>query len=500
MKLFSPIPSARMACVVLCAGAAAGQAQDFSRPVRSMGLARHIEIGGIAAESEESGNYRAGISELEEIARESRDSGDRAAWVEAELALVRLSDLAGDTGLNDALQELTVRAREWDLAAQEADVYFYWAARLEREGRWRSALRALEAAAQASLGGNLPSRAVRAFLEMSRLCRTNEHPWRLQQVWLRLQQVEDELRDSLDAAALLALEDERALSFPALEGTVPQKPATPRVDLQPPRSSVKVSRSHGEIGRTKLMLTNETLQTVKGSLSVQPGSAGLKSWSRGLSGQWLTLGDGAAAAPEKRDLTLRPGEQLNLYVEREPAAAADAVSLLWESGGQKIPADISFLFEGETKSAVPASGFVNAGSFTVRPGWPVPLYQELNYRGPGTSVEDFQFISSVPCRLEIFDADSVLHPSVDAGELLAIDAEGDGCFTGTGDRVFSDSSRDGMPDLIIGNRSRSLELYAWPLSPLPEGEEIIISASLRRPRRPAEWRTDAENTIREEQE
>jgi hypothetical protein len=129
----------------------------------------------------------------------------------------------------------------------------------------------------------------------------------------------------------------------------------------------------------------------------------------------------------------------------------------------------------------------------------VPLYHELNYRGPGVAVEDFQFMASVPCRLEIFDVDRVLYPAVDAGELLAVDAEGDGCFTGAEDRLYSDCNGDGAPDVLIGDRSRSLELYAWPLRPLPEGEEIVISARLRRPLRPAEWRTDAESAVREEE-
>ena len=76
-----------------------------------------------------------------------------------------------------------------------------------------------------------------------------------------------------------------------------------------------------------------------------------------------------------------------------------------------------------------------------------------------------------------------------------MDAEGDGYFTGVDDRIEADNNANGNPDILIGDRSRSLEIFAWPLVPLPPNSEITISARLLSPERDRYWRLDAENTI-----
>ena len=59
--------------------------------------------------------------------------------------------------------------------------------------------------------------------------------------------------------------------------------------------------------------------------------------------------------------------------------------------------------------------------------------------------------------------------------------------------MLSDINADGRPDVLIGDRTRSLEIFAWPLVPLPEGEELTLAARLKRQDQPGGWRTDAEN-------
>ncbi len=470
-------------------------------PFMGMSHSRHMEIAQISQDAQETGDFDSGMTALKEIALSSRDEGDRASWLEAELEWVRLGGFAEKEGLEGLLQTLASRAREWKLPRQEADVYTYWAGRLEEEGHWQSALRAHDSASQAALGGGLINRGLDALLEMSRVCRIHQHPWRLEAVWQRISQIESELFASLEDDRLLALEDERVLALPMLPFALPQKPQRPRVDLQPPVSKVRVSKAHSELGRTKLYLTNETLQTVNGSLSLKAAGSGLKSWSAGESGQWLTLRPAPSIRTEEtRPLSLRPGERLSLFIEHESPAttAGDSVSILWDSPGQKSPADITFF----SAASQPEVSITNTSSFTVRPGWPLPLYQELNYRGPVDTEEDLQFSASIPCRLEIYDADTVHFPSVEAGKLIAVDAEGDGSFAGPDDRLDAthDLNGNGQPDIVIGDRSRSLELYAWPLREFLEGEEITITARHRRAgpvrRQPSEWQTDAENILR----
>lgn len=497
-----PVPRLRYLTLAACAGAALSQAaaQDETTPVDMgslLGLSstRLPEIEARFRDAERSGEWQRGMTELAALARTARESGDRAAWLEAEFAWVKLAAHDhSEEELSDALQELVTRARDWGLSRREADVFSWWGGLMEDQGEWLMALRAHDGAARASLGDRLISRAVLALLEMSRLCRENDHPWRLQQVWARLTQLESESGTSFDKPARAAFDAERILAEPLLAGLPPLAPVTSRVDLQPSATAVKVSSPHAEVGRARFFLTNETNRTVAGTLKAEAKTGVVKTWESGSSGHWLTLGPAAAksaAAPAQRKLSLRPGEQLSIYIEREQPAKQDTVSLTWSGAGGEARAAGEFHFA----SGEPLTSVTSAGSFTLRPGRGVPFYHELNHRGSGVRIEDFQFAASVPCRLEIFDVDGGTHPSVDAGRLLAVDAEGDGVFTSPGDQLASDLNADSSPDLLIADRSRSLEIYAWPLVPLAAGETVTLSARLRRPEDPAAWRTDAENSL-----
>ena len=167
------------------------------------------------------------------------------------------------------------------------------------------------------------------------------------------------------------------------------------------------------------------------------------------------------------------------------------MNLTWTGPGGEARAAGEFTFAAKE----PRTSVTNAGSLTMRPGWNAPFYHEINHRGPAVKAEDLQFQTSVPCRLEIFDVDGGRHPSVDAGKLLAVDAGGDGFFYSDGDSVTSDFNADGQPDVLIGDRSRSLEIVAWPLIPLLPGEEVTLYSRLRRPNEAAGWRTDSENRL-----
>jgi hypothetical protein len=447
----------------------------------------------LAAES--SGDWQRGMTELAAMARTAKDSGERDVWLEAEFAWIKLaSHLNDEEELSDALQQLVTRARDWGMTRKESEIFSWWADLLEDQGHWLMAMRAHDGAAQAALGDGLTSRGVHALLEMSRLCRENSHPWRLQQVWARLIQLEEDSGALIDKTARAAWETERALAEPFLAQLVPLTSAAPAVDLQPAATVVKVSAPHAEVGRARFFLTNESTRTVQGTLKADPQTGAVKKWETGASGHWLTLGAAPAKSspvPAQRELSLRPGERLSVYVEREQPAKQDSVSLSWSGPDGESRAAAEYVFA----AGEPLSSITSAGSFILRPGWSVPLYHELNHRGPGVRVEDFQFQASLPCRLEIFDVDGGRHPSVDAGKLLAVDADGDGLFVSPGDRILSDLNADSAADLLIGDRSRSLEVYAWPLVPLAPGEIITLTAKLRRPGNPADWRTDAESRL-----
>ena len=494
------LPIRRGLILLACAGAALsrGWAQEAELPAGMgslLGLSstRLLEIEERYRAADSSGDWQRGMTELAELARTARESGDHSAWIGAELAWVKLASHESDEeDLADALQELVDRAREWGLSRQEAEIFTYWAGLLEGQGEWLMALRAHDGAAQVTLGDGMVNRALQSLLEMSRLCRENEHPWRLQQVWLRIGQVESSA--VLDKSTRAQLEAERALAEPLMAPLVPLTAAAAHVDLQPAASAVKVSATHAEVGRARFLLTNESTATVRGTLKAEAKTGTVKKWESGSSGQWITVGPAntkTPATPARRDLSLRPGERLSVYVEREMPGTQDTVNLTWSGPAGDAAAKAEYLFA----AGEPLSSITSAGSFTLRPGWSVPFYHEINHRGPGVRVEDFQFEASVPCRLEILDVDGGSHPSVDAGRLLAVDADGDGVFTGPDDVLVSDINADKSPDLLIADRSRSLEIFAWPLVPVAPGESITLTARLRRPEEPGAWRTDAENSL-----
>ncbi len=496
----------RRLALLACAGAAlpgvaAAEESTLGSLLRlESGTGRLDEIAEIARRTESSGEWKRGMTELASIARTAKEAGERTTWIAAELAWVRLAAQDGDeTDLDDALQELASRARSWGLSRQEAEVYSFWAEHLEEQGEWLMALRALDRATQASLDRGDVNRALTALVGMSRLCRDNEHPWRLQEVWLRITQVETELAVSIDEVTGRLLERERLVASPIVETLVPLVALPPRVDLQPVQAAVRVSAPHSEVGRARFSLTNESVRTISGSLKVAARTGTVKKWESGDSGHWLTLGSAGtkkaatetATAPAARTVSLRPGERLSVYVEREQPGVSDTVNLTWTGLGGEAQAAGEFTFAAKE----PRTSVTNAGSLTMRPGWSAPFYHEINHRGQEVKAEDLQFQTSVPCRLEIFDVDGGRHPSVDAGKLLAVDANGDGFFNSDGDSIVSDFNADGQPDVLIGDRSRSLEIFAWPLIPLLPGEEVTLYSRLRRPNEAGAWRTDSESRL-----
>ncbi len=491
----------RHLALLACAGAAfPGSAVAQESALGSLlrlesGTGRLDEVAEITRSAESSGEWKRGMTDLAAIARTAKEAGERMTWIAAELAWVRLATHDGEeTDLEDALQELASRARDWGLSRQEAEVYTFWAEHLVESGEWLMALRALDRAAQASLGSNQVNSALTALAGMSRLCRENDHPWRLQEVWLRITQVETELSADVDTATRELLDGERIEAAPILETVVPLEAASSRVDLQPTQAAVRVSAPHSEVGRARFFLTNESIRTVSGTLKVSAQTGVVKKWESGDSGHWLTLTTATTkkpAAEASRTLSLRPGERLSVYVEREQPGTSDTVNLTWSGPGGEALATGDFTFAAKE----PRTSLTTAGSLTMRPGWNAPFYHEINHRGQQVKVEDLQFQTSVPCRLEIFDVDGGSHPSVDAGKLLAVDADGDGFFNNEDDRVASDFNDDGQPDLLIGDRSRSLEIFAWPLVPLLPGEEVTLYSRLRRPNEPAAWRTDSESRL-----
>lgn len=442
-------------------------------------IAHAVEIG-------RRGDEKGARALLAKIAEAAWEREHRQAWLRAQRWGLRFSvkELT-KAEIASAVTELLARAREWRMWPEETEIFNLWAETLETAGDWTAAARAYDRAGQRALENGAVARGVEALLEMARVYREAGQPERRAQVWTRLQQVLAERGKGLPRRVLREVERERG------RAPLPANAAKPDagVDLQPSLTHVQVSAEDRELGRARLVLTNASPFPVTGVLRVVPGHSRVGRWESGELGVFIPLAEAAedreADGETARELTLSPGRQLFIYLERGPDGPdEETVTLSWEeAGAPPVLARVSFFFvEG-----LPRVSVTNAGVYRLRAGWNTPLYHEIYGRSRIARVENLQVKASAPSRLEILDQST--------GRPLAVDAEGDGEFNSPDDRVFQDHDGDGNPDLIVGDRAQAIEIQVWP-GPSAAGEEITVTAGLRDPSQEGGWRTDAVNTIR----
>ncbi len=429
---------------------------------------RGLEVQGIVEAATHSGAFASAQDTLTRLAAEWKAGGDQSSWLEAQTAWLELEmvdDPSADAG--EALADLASQAREWGGHQRiEAHIYQLWADMLERQGDWISATRAQDSASQAALDGGWINTGTKALLEMARMARLNNHPWRLQQAWTRIDQILAAYPDRLDIATRESVRSAREISAPLLKYLGALAGAGPAVQMEPSLCTVQVSSSDGEVARGRFLLTNATARTVSGTLKVHSAGDKVTSWSGSQPAHTVTLvpeREKSAQIPAGRQVRLRPGEQLPVFIERDGSAGAAKVSLSWASA--EAAAD-STLRAISTRDAA-LSAMTGSSRVTQHAGWTQPLYHEINYRGKSSLLKDFSFTATQPCRLEVFDLDdpppggALIH----AGRLLCIDADGDGRFDGPDDFLSADRNHNQQPDMAVGQLSRGLECHVFPLTP-----------------------------------
>ena len=428
------------------------------------------------------GNPGQARRDLELIAAEAEARGLKEVWIQAQQAWIRftLADQP-EADLSPAVEQVLRRAQEWGLAAEEIEIYALWAETLKSQGQWLMAWKAQDRTTQLALDAGRVTRALEAFLEMARLCRTAGHGGRLQQVWVRIDQVRGTRPATLPQALSDALTEEREAGAALLAQAGPAGRPAGVVDLQPKDSRVLVSSSDREMARSRFLLTNPSAFAVEGTLTITAAHAGISSWQMGSGAVYVTM-DPSGREGSSQPVRLLPGQQREVYVERGPGVAEETVSVVWQGSGGTANASGTFYFA----EGLPVSSVVNAGVFQLQAGWCIPLYHEIYHRGPRAQVGNLAVAASAPCRLEVFDYDT--------GRLLAVDAEGDGSYGGPGDQVLADEDRDGWPDLVIGDRARAIEICAWPLA-ANTASGITVRAGLRGRAGQINPARSAENTL-----
>ncbi|MGI8601390.1 MAG: tetratricopeptide repeat protein [Verrucomicrobiales bacterium] len=247
--------------------------------------------------------------------------------------------------------------------------------------------------------------------------------------------------------------------------------AGPGVDLQPLRAQIQVASD--EIGRARLVLTNASTVPLTGTLVLDNSDVLIKEWKSRVSGDWVVLGfaDPQATLPaalsQGRKVSLRPGEQRFVTVEMEPALpvrpAEKTISFTWQSGEFSSTSSLHFHFVNAGDLNDPS--VANASHVRLSPYASIPVYEEIYYRGEAAPrIESFLPATSAPCRVEIYELGRV--GGSEARTLLAVDADGDGEFTGPADEVIADYDHDGFPDVSFTAQKpvAAIELRLYPIA------------------------------------
>ena len=164
-----------------------------------------------------------------------------------------------------------------------------------------------------------------------------------------------------------------------------------------------------------------------------------------------------------RDIEIGPGEELLIFLQ-----AQGGKDLLQTATLNVANQSATWNFLWGTDNA-PIST-VNASTATDNPFYRVSFFHDIRMRDKAIRFANIRVQTSEPCRVEMVDAERDL--------LLAIDANGQGTFSSTGDQVYSDADGDGFPDLprVDAMEGGSLELRVYPLKKNRPGKiEIKVS-------------------------
>ncbi len=353
------------------------------------------------------------------------------------------------------------------------------------------AARAWERAGAYALDHQQVSRAVDLWLMAARTYSHLQHAAHLQECSAQLTLL------GQARAAELSAEDQRKITafqnHPRTLSVLAVLPAylrqaTAERRLQPTTATVQVSNGEREKGRTRFTLANHQTTAMDGLLTLTAASGAVDEWTR--RGAELTikvrpsLKPGAAQHP----LRLLPGETLKIFVEYHFITSAqnveDHLQLDWtDAHGSQVA-------EGEFTSRIgasPVSQIINANT-ALRGPWPTPFYHEIYYRGRGQKLQIENLLTQIQgpaARVEIYNEET--------GELLAVDAEGDGLYTGEADSLADANDRDDdtRPDLVVGPQNVGcVEVYVFPHLASAAGARLSLQLA-DYATTPAIWRQDA---------
>jgi tetratricopeptide (TPR) repeat protein len=290
-----------------------------------------------------------------------------------------------------------------------------------------------------------------------------------------LARVEASIRRFPDAVLRALLQAEQA----ALSGPTDVPAMIASSDLQPVELRTHVTPSSPARGR--FTVTNPGGVPVTGLLEAE-GAALAASWDA-VRLEWrLRAGETGGPARARQRVTLKPLDQATIILTSDaPSAIGGKVRITWR--GEAAMQTAWWYFA--TGESVSDTTVIDANLALENPFYSVPLHHHIVRTGADSPLsQNIRVVTDRPCRVELVAAET--------GRVLAVDATGDGGFSGAGDVIFRDDDLDGMPDLRFA-ADRPVATLEIQLYPLGSYEEVGARLELRG--RDGVWTTGAADRL-----
>jgi tetratricopeptide (TPR) repeat protein len=256
------------------------------------------------------------------------------------------------------------------------------------------------------------------------------------------------------------------------------------IDFQPLRVVSEVAP--GETAHARFTLANPTGDHAAGKLTLPPGIE-LVSWDSEAGDMRLRTSTGTQSG-RMIPVEFGPSEMIRICLESGDVRGGTPreFSFAWNGPGAADQTSLWSVSAADSRSELTV---VNANLIRHNPFYLVPLYHAVRARDVGEPLRDFRVICSIPCYVEMIDADT--------GRVIAVDRHGDGGFRETGDIVYQDENRDLYPDHRFRQAGElyGLELRVFPAdesarTERPEEYSISIEARVN-----GSWETLAKNRV-----
>ncbi len=335
--------------------------------------------------------------------------------------------------------------------------------------------------------------AVQIQQEAVRLAKAMSLPKRLQENLDKLADMQRQISDRQLAMDSKPQQEENqpqtapAENSPAEDRSTPRhgglSASTPSVDIQP-RSSLSAALP-GRPAYGRFYLHNPAAVSQQGTLQLT-GAIDQPEWRNQ---QWFTV----SASPMfesvqlEKTLNLEPGASCIIDILGLPLENGDdaEVSCQWVPTGQE-QAGATGTWKYESADNGKRTAVIDAHELLDNPFYLIPIHHMLQRIDSDTEETiDFTVEASAPMRIEAYDALS--------GELLAIDANGDGDFMDRGDQIVGDGNRNSWPDLVFGKSQQlaSLVMYVKPTQAMTNDVELTVSIRVN-----DEWQVDSIDVIK----